>query len=160
MITPVRSGVRGGSFLRRIHQQRTSRPSRSGSCMPCPAAKSRRRRPQVIGSVGAILAREYGSTWSDSPAKKVVSAIAFAGTVVGQLAFGYLADGWSRTGSLLVSTNILIIFTALAAASYYYGDAVGMFNMLAAWRFFVRGQGWRERTPSTRCPLADSSRWA
>ena len=51
--------------------------------------------------------------------------------------FGYLADRWSRTGSLLVSTVILIIFTALAAGSYYHGDPVGMFNMLTAWRFFV-----------------------
>ena len=36
-----------------------------------------------------------------------------------------------------MSTIILIIFTALAAGSYYHGDPVGMFNMLTAWRFFV-----------------------
>lgn len=80
---------------------------------------------------------EYGDTWSNSRAKSVVSAIVFAGTVVGQLFFGVLADRWSRTNSLLVSTVILFVFTALAAGSYYHGDAVGMFNMLAAWRFFV-----------------------
>lgn len=56
---------------------------------------------------------------------------------MGQLLFGVLADRWSRTGSLLVSTVILIIFTALAAGSYYRGDPVAMFNMLTAWRFFV-----------------------
>lgn len=32
-----------------------------------------------------------------------------------------------------------MVFTALAAGSYYRGDAVGMFNILAAWRFFVSG---------------------
>ena len=36
-----------------------------------------------------------------------------------------------------MSTIILIIFTALAAGSFYHGDPVGMFNMLTAWRFFV-----------------------
>jgi MFS family permease len=66
-----------------------------------------------------------------------VSDIAFAGTVVGQLVFGFLADHWSRTNTLMVSTVILIIFTALAAGSYWHGQAVGMFNMLTAWRFFV-----------------------
>lgn len=37
----------------------------------------------------------------------------------------------------MVSTVILIIFTALAAGSYWHGEPVGMFNMLTAWRFFV-----------------------
>lgn len=66
-----------------------------------------------------------------------VADIAFAGTVVGQLLFGFLSDRWSRSNSLVVSTIILIIFTALAAGSYYRGDTIGMFNILAAWRFFV-----------------------
>jgi hypothetical protein len=39
--------------------------------------------------------------------------------------------------SLILSTVILLVFTALTAGSYYHGDAVGMFNMLTAWRFFV-----------------------
>ncbi|KAK0628854.1 major facilitator superfamily domain-containing protein [Bombardia bombarda] len=91
----------------------------------------------VIGSVVTILALEYDDVWATSTAKKYVGAIAFAGTVVGQLFFGYLSDHWSRTNSLLVSTVILIIFTALAAGSYYKGDTVGMFNILTAWRFFV-----------------------
>ncbi|KAK3316389.1 major facilitator superfamily domain-containing protein [Apodospora peruviana] len=91
----------------------------------------------VIGSVITILAIQYGDVWKTSNAKRVLGAIAFAGTVVGQLAFGYLADHWSRTNSLILSTIILIIFTALATGSYYKGEAVGMFNILAAWRFFV-----------------------
>ncbi len=53
--------------------------------------------------------------------------------------FGYLSDHWSRVNALMLSTVILIIFTALAAGSYYHGDPVGMFNILTAWRFFVRG---------------------
>lgn len=57
--------------------------------------------------------------------------------VVGQLLFGVLADQWSRKNSLLVSTIVLVVFTALATGSYYHGNPVGMFNMLTAWRFFV-----------------------
>ncbi|KAI3531877.1 major facilitator superfamily transporter [Colletotrichum filicis] len=91
----------------------------------------------VIGSVTTILALQYGDLYKNSNAKKYVGDIAFAGTVVGQLAFGWLADHWSRTNSLLVSTVILLVFTALAAGSYYKGDDIGMFNILAAWRFFV-----------------------
>ncbi|KAK1855188.1 MFS phospholipid transporter git1 [Colletotrichum chrysophilum] len=91
----------------------------------------------VIGSVTTVLALQYGDLYKNSNAKKYVGDIAFAGTVVGQLAFGWLADHWSRTNSLLVSTIILVVFTALAAGSYYKGDDIGMFNILAAWRFFV-----------------------
>lgn len=84
-----------------------------------------------------MLGLQYGDLYKNSTAKLYVGDIAFAGTVVGQLAFGWLADHWSRTNSLLVSTVILMVFTALAAGSYYHGDAVGMFNILTAWRFFV-----------------------
>ncbi|KAK0640878.1 major facilitator superfamily domain-containing protein [Cercophora newfieldiana] len=91
----------------------------------------------VIGSVVTILALQYGDMWKDSNAKHYLPDIAFAGTVVGQLAFGYLSDKWSRTNSLILSTAILIIFTALTAGSYYHGDTIGMFNILTAWRFFV-----------------------
>lgn len=93
--------------------------------------------PQVIGSVNTVLKLQYQDVYTTSQAAKYVADIAFAGTVVGQLVFGFTSDHWSRSNSLLLSTVILIIFTALAAGSYYRGDAVGMFNMLAAWRFFV-----------------------
>ena len=92
---------------------------------------------KVIGSVVTVLALQYGDLWKLSHAKSVVGAIAFAGTVIGQLVFGYLSDHWSRTNSLLLSTIILIVFTALAAGSYFKGDTIGMFNILTAWRFFV-----------------------
>ncbi|KAJ9151327.1 Major facilitator superfamily transporter [Pleurostoma richardsiae] len=91
----------------------------------------------VIGSVSTVLGLQYGDLYANSNAKKYVSDIAFAGTVLGQLIFGYTADHWSRSNSLLVSTAILIIFTALAAGSYWHGDTIGMFNILTAWRFFV-----------------------
>ncbi|KAI0386541.1 MFS general substrate transporter [Hypomontagnella monticulosa] len=110
----------------------------------------------VIGSVSTTLGKEYGDVYNKSNAASVVPAIAFAGTVVGQLFFGYLSDKWSRTNSLLISTIILIIFTALAAGSYYKGDAVGMFNILTAWRFFV-GIGIGGEYPAGSVSCAESS---
>ncbi|KAK4230119.1 major facilitator superfamily domain-containing protein [Podospora fimiseda] len=91
----------------------------------------------VISSVITVLGRQYGAVYTHSLASKHMGDVAFAGTVVGQLVFGYLSDKWSRTNSLMLSTCILILFTALCTGSYWYGDVVGMFNILAAWRFFV-----------------------
>lgn len=105
---------------------------------------------QVIGSVNTILGNQYGDLYSGSHASQNVSAIAFAGTVVGQLLFGFLSDRWSRSNSLLASTIILIVFTALAAGSYFRGSAIGMFNILAAWRFFV-GIGIGGTRPASPC---------
>ncbi|KAI1741628.1 putative MFS phospholipid transporter [Xylaria scruposa] len=110
----------------------------------------------VIGSVNTVFSYQYGDLYSDSQPAKVVSAIAFAGTVVGQLIFGYTSDRWSRTNSLLVSTVILIVFTALAAGSYYHGDPVGMFNILTAWRFFV-GIGIGGEYPAGSVSCAEST---
>lgn len=84
-----------------------------------------------------MLKLQYGDLYRDSPAARHVADIAFAGTVVGQLVFGFASDRWSRANSLVASTLILIVFTALSAGSYFRGDPAGMFNMLAAWRFFV-----------------------
>lgn len=92
---------------------------------------------QVIGSVNTLLTRQYDTIYTESRAATVIPSVAFAGTVLGQLVFGFLSDHWSRTNALVTSTIILIIFTALSAGSYFHGQPVGMFNMLAAWRFFV-----------------------
>ncbi|KAK7218339.1 hypothetical protein V2G26_006342 [Clonostachys chloroleuca] len=91
----------------------------------------------VIGSVNTVLALQYGALYKNNSASQNVSSIAFAGTVVGQLAFGYLSDAWSRNNALVLSTIILIVFTILATGSYYKGEPDGMFAMLTAWRFFV-----------------------
>lgn len=77
--------------------------------------------------------QQYGDAYSKSSAIKNVSSIAFAGTIVGQLFFGYLADKWSRVNALLVSTIILIVFTALAAGSYWHGETMGLLSILVAW---------------------------
>lgn len=85
-----------------------------------------------------MLATIYGDEYSNSTAKQNVSSIAFAGTVAGQLLFGYTSDKWSRKNSLLISTILLIVFSALCAGSYgWHGSDKGMFAAITAWRFFL-----------------------
>ncbi|PBP18574.1 major facilitator superfamily transporter [Diplocarpon rosae] len=111
----------------------------------------------VIGSVSTMLSKIYGDAYTGSSAQKNISAITFAGTVVGQLVFGYTSDKWSRKNSLLVSTLILILFTALAAGSYGAGGSVqGMFAALTAYRFLV-GIGIGGEYPAGSVACAEST---
>ncbi|KAJ6028512.1 Glycerophosphodiester transporter GIT2 [Penicillium herquei] len=92
----------------------------------------------VIGQVNTMLSYIYPTAYDNSTASKNVSSIAFAGTVVGMLIFGYTSDHWSRKWSLMISTIILFIFAALAAGSYgWHGSDYGLFAALTAYRFFM-----------------------
>jgi MFS family permease len=85
-----------------------------------------------------MLEKIYGTEYTGSSSQKNISAITFAGTVLGQLIFGYTSDKWSRSNSLLLSTVILIVFAALSAGSYgAAGNIQGMFAALTAYRFLV-----------------------
>lgn len=85
-----------------------------------------------------MLGTIYGTEYTGSRALQNISAITFAGTVFGQLLFGYTSDKWSRKNSLLVSTVILIVFAALGAGSYGAGgNTQGLFAALTAYRFLV-----------------------
>ena len=112
----------------------------------------------VIGSVSTILTRLYGTRYTESSALKNVSAIAFAGTVLGQLIFGYTSDKWSRNNSLFLSTIILIVFAILSAGSYGAGGNLqGMFMALTAYRFLVGiGIGGEYPAGSVACSEASS----
>ena len=85
-----------------------------------------------------MLSIIYADAYTKSSARNNVSSIAFAGTVVGQLVFGYLSDTWSRKNSLLVTTLILILFAILCTGSYGAGGSpYGLFAALTAFRFFL-----------------------
>lgn len=90
----------------------------------------------VIGSVNTMLRLIYDKEYTESRAQSNVSAIAFAGAVVGSLVFGYTSDHWSRKNSLLVSTVIIVVFSALGAGAYGVGTQ-GLFAALTAYRFFL-----------------------
>nr|POE51131.1 putative metabolite transport protein [Quercus suber] len=100
----------------------------------------------AIGPVNTVLGIIYGDAYKKSAAQQNVSSIAFAGTVVGQLAFGYTSDHYSRKWSLLVSTVILFIFAALSAGAYGAGGTPGaLFAALTAYRFLLVGRWFRRR---------------
>jgi MFS family permease len=85
-----------------------------------------------------MLGTIYGDAYKKSSAVANISSITFVGTVVGMLVFGYTSDKWSRKGSLLVSTLILILFAILATASYgAHGSLGGLLAALTAYRFFL-----------------------
>ena len=85
-----------------------------------------------------MLALIYPTQYAKSPARSNVSSITFAGTVVGQLFFGWYSDHFSRKWALLISTLILILFAALGTGSYGAGGSIyGLFAALTAYRFFL-----------------------
>ena len=93
---------------------------------------------RVIGQVNTMLGQIYGKRYKSSPAQSNVASLAFAGTVVGQLFFGWVSDHYSRKWALMASTVILILFAALSAGSYgAHGSLEGMLAALAAYRFLI-----------------------
>lgn len=111
----------------------------------------------VIGSVNTMLKTIYKDQYTHSHAQNNVTSIAFAGTVFGQLVFGYLSDHWSRRHSLLISTIILIIFAALCAGSYGAGGSIqGLFAAIAAYRFLL-GIGIGGEYPAGSVAAAEST---
>jgi MFS family permease len=92
----------------------------------------------VIGPVNTLLKKLYPNQYANSSAAQNVTSIAFAGTVVGQLLFGYTSDHYSRKWSLLISTIILFVFAALGAGSYgANGSIQGLLAALTAYRFLL-----------------------
>lgn len=62
----------------------------------------------------------------------------FAGTVVGQLFFGWMSDHVSRKWALMTSTLILILFAILGTASYGAGGSIsGLLTAFTVYRFFL-----------------------
>lgn len=112
---------------------------------------------QVIGTVNTMLDKIYPKIYDGSTYSQNVSSIAFAGTVVGMLFFGYLSDHWSRSNTLMVSTVILFVFGALCAGAYgHNGSLPGMFTALTVYRFFL-GLGVGGEYPAGSVAAAESS---
>ncbi|KAF5104287.1 hypothetical protein DV451_000783 [Geotrichum candidum] len=110
-----------------------------------------------IGSVSTILGILYPNEYADSTAISNVSSIAFVGTVVGQLVFGYVSDYHSRKIGMIVSTVVLILFTILASASWGAGGSIyGMLAALTAYRFFI-GIGIGGEYPAGSVACAEAS---
>lgn len=94
-----------------------------------------------ISTVSLCLSLIYGKQYTASRAIQNISSIAFAGTVVGQLTFGYIADYYSRKAAMLIGTSMLILFSILCAGAWGVGttgtNAGGLFAAITAYRFFL-----------------------
>ncbi|EZG79253.1 MFS phospholipid transporter [Gregarina niphandrodes] len=109
-----------------------------------------------VGSVNTLLGTIYGSVYTNSAAASNVSSIAFAGTVIGQLLFGYVADNNSREVGMMVSTAILIAFTILCACAWGTTPSA-MFTALTIYRMFLGiGIGGEYPAGSVACAEASS----
>lgn len=91
-----------------------------------------------VGFMTTIFKRMYGEQeFARSSAMSNIASIAFAGTVVGQLVFGLVADYHSRRLGMVVSTLILIVFSVLLAGAWGAGmpeHPDGMFAAITVYR--------------------------
>ncbi|WFD20541.1 hypothetical protein MCAP1_002788 [Malassezia caprae] len=108
-----------------------------------------------IGTVNTLLVGLYPDVMDDTT-QETLTAIAFAGTVLGMLVFGYYSDAVGRKSGMIISTLIILVFTALSAGSYYKGSSRGMVQMLTAWRFFT-GIGIGAEYPTGSVAAAEQS---
>ncbi|TBU49805.1 metabolite transporter [Dichomitus squalens] len=91
----------------------------------------------IIGSVNTLLVRIYGDKIS-ADYSTTLSSLAFAGTVVGMLTFGYLSDKLGRKFGMMLATAIVAFFSLLSAASSGAHHSVGgLVAMLSACRFLL-----------------------
>ncbi|KZT29812.1 MFS Git1p-related glycerophosphoinositol and glycerophosphocholine permease [Neolentinus lepideus HHB14362 ss-1] len=93
----------------------------------------------VIGSVNTLLTRIYGKAEvSKHNYSTTLSSLAFAGTIVGMLTFGYLSDKFGRKFGMMLATGIVALFSGLSAASKGANDSIGgTLAMLSAMRFLL-----------------------
>ncbi|RPD61157.1 metabolite transporter [Lentinus tigrinus ALCF2SS1-7] len=93
----------------------------------------------VIGAVNTLLKRVYGDEFAKHKNySTTLSSLAFAGTVVGMLLFGYLSDKMGRKFGMMTATGIVAVFSGLSAASTGAHHSIGgMLAMLMACRFLL-----------------------
>ncbi|WLF81138.1 glycerophosphoinositol permease [Lodderomyces elongisporus] len=90
-----------------------------------------------ISTVLFCLKTIYGDEFSKSNAINNIGSIAFVGTVVGQLSFGYISDRIARKGGMMAANIMLIVFTLLCAVGSWGKTTQGFFACLTVWRFFL-----------------------
>ncbi|GAA6009663.1 hypothetical protein JCM10207_004146 [Rhodosporidiobolus poonsookiae] len=89
----------------------------------------------AAGTVNTILGRIYPDDYGKNHYSQLFSGMAYLGTVVGMLSFGYLVDRYGRKYGMLTASGIMIVFTALSAGAYGAGGSVqGLFAALTAYR--------------------------
>ncbi|CAK7897795.1 major glycerophosphoinositol permease Git3p [[Candida] anglica] len=92
-----------------------------------------------IGTVSFALKKLYPTEMAANNSLSNVSSIAFAGTVLGMLTFGYVSDRISRKWGMLFTNAMLILFTILTAAATWgaNGSIYGLLAAITAFRFLL-----------------------
>nr|NP_595141.1 putative glycerophosphodiester transporter [Schizosaccharomyces pombe]O94342.1 RecName: Full=Probable metabolite transport protein C1271.09 [Schizosaccharomyces pombe 972h-]CAA22199.1 glycerophosphodiester transporter (predicted) [Schizosaccharomyces pombe] len=91
-----------------------------------------------IGTVITILRKLYPEETTHNKSLQDIGMIAYVGTIVGQLSFGWYSDRFGRKNGMITATIILIVSTALCTGAYgYKGSINGMLSALIAYRFFL-----------------------
>ncbi|CCG24287.1 Git4 protein [Candida orthopsilosis Co 90-125] len=90
-----------------------------------------------ISNVISCLKIIYGEEFTQSNAMSNIGSIAFVGTIIGQLGFGYISDRMSRHKGMLIANIMLIVFTMLCAVGSWGKTTQGFFACLTVWRFFL-----------------------
>lgn len=111
-----------------------------------------------ISTASTCLSILYPKEYAGSNAISNVSSIAFVGTVVGQLSFGYISDKFSRKNGMIVSNGLLVVFSILCAGAWgLRGSINGLLAALTAYRFFLGiGIGSEYPTGSVACAEASA----
>jgi len=93
----------------------------------------------VISSVNTLLTRIYGKDKIEAHNYgTTLRSLAFVGTIVGMISFGWLSDKVGRKFGMMTATGIVALFSALSAASSgAHGSLGGMLAMLSAMRFLL-----------------------
>lgn len=92
----------------------------------------------VAGSVNTILSRIYPNEYGKNHYSTLFSGMAYLGTIIGQLSFGYFVDRYGRKWGMLAASTIMIIGSALCAGAYgYHGSVQGMFAALIVYRLLT-----------------------
>ncbi|BGP57677.1 glycerophosphoinositol permease [Rhodotorula sphaerocarpa] len=92
----------------------------------------------VAGSVNTILSRIYPNEYGKNHYSTLFSGMAYLGTIIGQLSFGYFVDRYGRKWGMLAASTIMIIGSALCAGAYgYHGSVQGMFTALIVYRLLT-----------------------
>jgi MFS family permease len=93
----------------------------------------------VIGQVTTLLGKVYGAdALAHNNFGVTLRSVAFAGTIVGMLSFGYLSDKIGRKFGMMSATLIVALFSALSACSAgAHGSVDGLLAMLTACRFLL-----------------------
>ena len=87
----------------------------------------------VMNMVMVVLSYDYAETDSD---RSLIAGAVLAGSVVGQLLFGVLADYIGRRKGFIATLSLLIVGAAMSAAAVDTKH-MSVFAMLALWRFVL-----------------------